>query len=92
VRAAADGVISYSGPALPRHGDAKIAQSIVLEHADGTSSTYTAPLSDGLPAGTRVPRGQWLGRLASSAAAPALRFAYQRDGTAVDPTALLVGQ
>lgn len=92
VRAAADGVISYSGPALPRHGDAKLAQSIVLDHADGTSSTYTAPLSDGLPSGTRVLRGQWLGRLASSSAAPTLRFTYQRDGKAVDPTALLVGQ
>jgi len=90
VRAAADGVISYSGPALPRHGDAKIAQSIVLQHADGTSSTYTASLSDSLPEGTQVLRGQWLGRLA--AASPALRFAYQREGKALDPSDLLVGQ
>jgi murein DD-endopeptidase MepM/ murein hydrolase activator NlpD len=90
VRAAADGVISYSGPALPRHGDAKIAQSIVLQHADGTSSTYTASLSDRLPEGTQVLRGQWLGRLAAET--PALRFAYQRDSKPIDPSTLLVGQ
>lgn len=90
VRAAADGVISYSGPALARHGDAKIAQSIVLQHADGTNSTYTASLSDRLPEGTQVLRGQWLGRLAAET--PALRFAYQRDGKPIDPSPLLVGR
>ena len=88
VRAAADGVISYSGPALPRHGDAKTAQSIVLEHADGTSSTYTALLSDGLPAGTRVLRG--LARTARlSSTEPTLRVAYQRAPRR-RPTALMV--
>jgi murein DD-endopeptidase MepM/ murein hydrolase activator NlpD len=88
VRAAADGLITYSGPALPKHGDAKTAQTIVLEHADGTSSTYTAPLTDGLATGTRVLRGQWLGRLASG---DALRFTWQRDGKPIDPTPILVG-
>jgi septal ring factor EnvC (AmiA/AmiB activator) len=91
VRAAADGLITYAGPALPKHGDAKIAQTIVLEHADGTESTYTAALSDALVAGARVLRGQWLGKLAPSAAPASLRFSWQRAGKAIDPTPVLVG-
>jgi septal ring factor EnvC (AmiA/AmiB activator) len=94
VRATTDGLVTYSGPALKGHGDPKIASSIVLEHADGTKSTYTAPLTDALATGTRVLRGQWLGRLAPSgdSASPSLRFAWQRGGAAIDPSAALVGR
>jgi len=94
VRATTDGLVTYSGPALKGQGDLKTAHSVVLEHADGSRTTYTAPLSDRLPAGARVLRGQWLGRLAaaSDGTEPQLRFAWHRDGTALDPSPLLVGQ
>lgn len=98
VRAAADGWIEYSGPALRGHGDAATERSIVLQHADGTRSTYTGVLAEPLAAGARVLRGQWLARAAgedgaAATKAPArLRFAWQRDGEAIDPSPILIGR
>jgi murein DD-endopeptidase MepM/ murein hydrolase activator NlpD len=93
VRATADGMVTYSGPALPGHGDPKKDSSIVLQHPDGTRTTYTAPMSDLLASDTRVLRGQWLGRLAATdSAASELRFAWQREATALDPSPTLVGR
>ena len=64
----------------------------MLEHADGTRTTYTAPLSELITTGTRVLRGEWLGRLASSdRPASELRFAWQRAGAAIDPSPVLIG-
>lgn len=93
VRAAVDGLVTYSGPARAADHAPEGAQTIVLQHADGTESMYSAPLTERIDSGAHVLRGQWLGRLASSDGAPCeLRFAWYRDRIAIDPGPVLVGR
>lgn len=95
VRVVADGVVVYSGGALPGHGHA-----IVVLHREGWVTLYGSVEPDGAAeAGTRVLRGEWIGRVAdASRAAPKARatshlhFEWLVAGQRRDPSGSFVGQ
>jgi murein DD-endopeptidase MepM/ murein hydrolase activator NlpD len=89
VRAAADGVVLYSGP-----GILEGLHAVVLLHREGWVTVYGAVREDGAAeAGTRVLRGEWIGRVAERAAgASELHFVWHVAGAPSDPTPLLIGQ
>ena len=88
VRAAADGVVLYSGP-----GIVEKLHAVVLLHRGGWVTVYGALREDGAAeAGTRVLRGEWIGRVAErEQGSSELHFAWYATGTAADPSPLLIG-
>ena len=89
VRAAADGVVLYSGPGIVEN-----AGAVVLLHRNGWVTVYGALREDGAAeAGTRVLRGEWIGRVAEREQGQSeLHFAWHAQGAFGDPTPLLIGQ
>lgn len=90
VRAAADGVVLYSGPGVYDDG----LHAIVILHRNGWITVYGAVRADGaVEAGTRVLRGEWIGRVSErQGAASELHFEWHEGAAASDPSALLIGQ
>ncbi|HMI92511.1 MAG TPA: M23 family metallopeptidase, partial [Polyangiales bacterium] len=88
VRAAADGVVLYSGLGIIEN-----LHAVVLLHRDGWVTVYGAVREDGAAeAGTRVLRGEWIGRVAEREQGQSeLHFAWHAAGAASDPTQLLIG-
>jgi murein DD-endopeptidase MepM/ murein hydrolase activator NlpD len=90
VRVAADGLVVYSGDGLRGYGHA-----IVVQHRDGWVTVYGSVRADGAAeAGTRVLRGEWIGRVAEQSAgrAPHLHFEWLVEGKRSDPTGHFVGR
>jgi murein DD-endopeptidase MepM/ murein hydrolase activator NlpD len=90
VRVAADGLVVYSGEGLRGYGHA-----IVVLHRSGWVTVYGSVRADGAAeAGTRVLRGEWIGRVAEQDAttAPHLHFEWLVDGRRNDPSGHFVGR
>lgn len=90
VRAAADGVVVYSGEGLVRGG-----RTIVIWHRAGWVTLYGCVLAEGAAeAGTRVLRGEWIGHVGAceSSRAPALHFEWLDRGERRDPSTQFVGR
>ncbi|MDD9932789.1 MAG: M23 family metallopeptidase, partial [Myxococcales bacterium] len=86
VRAAADGIVVYSGDGLAGMGHA-----VVLLHRTGWVTIYAGNRENGVQAGDQVQRGQWIGRVGRSAAGsePHLHFEWLQAGEHRDPSPLL---
>ncbi len=86
VRAAADGIVVYSGDGLAGMGHA-----VVLLHRTGWVTIYAGNRENGVEAGDQVQRGQWIGRVGRSAAGsePHLHFEWLQAGEHRDPSPLL---
>jgi murein DD-endopeptidase MepM/ murein hydrolase activator NlpD len=90
VRVAADGVVIYSGDGLRGYGHA-----IVVLHRSGWVTIYGSIRPDGAAdAGSRVLRGEWIGRVAAArAGAPShLHFEWLVAGERSDPSDHFVGR
>jgi murein DD-endopeptidase MepM/ murein hydrolase activator NlpD len=90
VRVAADGLVVYSGDGLRGYGHA-----IIVLHRGGWVTVYGSVRADGAAeAGTRVLRGEWIGRVAERRAGPAphLHFEWLVEGERNDPTGHFVGE
>jgi murein DD-endopeptidase MepM/ murein hydrolase activator NlpD len=90
VRAAADGVVVYSGPGLAAHG-----HTIVLWHRGGWVTLYGCVRAEGAAeAGAHVQRGEWIGHVGAceAGAASTLHFEWFDHGERRDPGALFVGR
>jgi murein DD-endopeptidase MepM/ murein hydrolase activator NlpD len=90
VRAAADGVVVYSGEGLVRGG-----RAIVVWHRGGWVTLYGCVSAEGAaPAGARVLRGEWIGHVGAceSSVTPALHFEWLDRGERRDPSAQFVGR
>jgi murein DD-endopeptidase MepM/ murein hydrolase activator NlpD len=87
VRAAADGVVIWSGDELNKYG-----KSVVLLHRNGWVTVYGAVDNTKFKPGDQVKRGTWIGRTETveTQSLSRLRFELRQNGKAVDPTALLV--
>jgi murein DD-endopeptidase MepM/ murein hydrolase activator NlpD len=86
VRAAGPGLVRFAGPLAGRG-------VVVIEHPDGVLTEYE-PLAASVPAGTRVARGQPIGRVlgrhGTCAAARCLHWSARRNGEYFDPMTLLL--
>jgi murein DD-endopeptidase MepM/ murein hydrolase activator NlpD len=90
VRAAADGVVVYSGEGLVRGG-----RTIVIWHRGGWVTLYGCVRAEGAAeAGARVLRGEWIGHVGTceSSVTPALHFEWLDRGERRDPSTLFVGR
>jgi murein DD-endopeptidase MepM/ murein hydrolase activator NlpD len=89
VRAVADGIVVYAGDDLPGYG-----HTLVLLHREGWVTLYGSLLAEGAAdAGTRVLRGEWIGRVGTVAESePHLHFEWLSEGERRDPSALFVGK
>ncbi len=85
VRAAADGLVVYSGDGLDGYGNA-----VVLLHPNGWVTAYGSNRENAVKAGDVVLRGAWIGRVGStgSAQGPHLHFELLQGGERRDPAPL----
>lgn len=81
VRAAADGTVLFTGW-MRGYG-----MLVILDHGGGISTTYSHLSSYGVTVGSRVHRGDVIGRIGSTgwSTGPHLFFEVRRDGQPVDP-------
>jgi lipoprotein NlpD len=85
VRAAADGVVVYSGAGLVGYGEL-----IIVKHSEEWLSAYAHNQQRLVSEGTRVSAGQVIARMGRSGAPrDMLHFEIRRNGKPVDPLALL---
>lgn len=81
VRAAADGVVVYSGNGLVGYGEL-----VIIKHSDSLLSAYAHNAKRLVKEGQRVSAGQQIATMGSSGAAnTGLGFQIRRDGNPVDP-------
>jgi lipoprotein NlpD len=81
VRAAADGVVVYSGNGLVGYGEL-----IIIKHSDSFLSAYGHNRKRLVKEGQRVSAGQLIAEIGSTGASrDELEFQIRRDGTPVDP-------
>ncbi len=85
VRAAADGVVVYSGNGLVGYGEL-----VIIKHNDSLLSAYGHNSKRLVKEGQRVTAGQEIARMGSSGAARVeLGFQIRKDGNPVDPLSYL---
>ncbi|MHC1479326.1 peptidoglycan DD-metalloendopeptidase family protein [Frateuria aurantia] len=88
VRAAADGVVVYSGNGLVGYGEL-----IIIKHSDALLSAYGHNSTRLVKEGQTVKSGQKIAEMGSSGASRVeLEFQVRRDGNPVDPMAYLPPQ
>lgn len=88
VRAAADGVVVYSGNGLVGYGEL-----IIIKHSDALLSAYGHNSTRLVKEGQTVKSGQKIAEMGSSGASRVeLQFQVRRDGNPVDPMAYLPPQ
>jgi lipoprotein NlpD len=81
VRAAADGVVVYSGNGLVGYGEL-----VIIKHSDSLLSAYAHNAKRLVKDGQRVSAGQQIATMGSSGAAnTGLGFQIRKDGNPVDP-------
>ena len=81
VRAAADGVVVYSGNGLVGYGEL-----VIIKHSDSFLSAYGHNRKRLVKEGQRVKAGQQIAEMgATGAARDELEFQIRRDGNPVDP-------
>lgn len=81
VRAAADGVVVYSGNGLVGYGEL-----VIIKHSDSLLSAYAHNARRLVKEGQRVSAGQQIATMGSSGAAnTGLGFQIRKDGNPVDP-------
>jgi len=81
VRAAADGVVVYSGNGLVGYGEL-----VIIKHSDSLLSAYAHNAKRLVKEGQRVTAGQQIATMGSSGAArTGLGFQIRKDGNPVDP-------
>lgn len=81
VRAAADGVVVYSGNGLVGYGEL-----VIIKHSDSLLSAYAHNAKRLVKEGQRVSAGQQIATMGSSGAAnTGLGFQIRKDGNPVDP-------
>jgi len=81
VRAAADGVVVYSGNGLVGYGEL-----VIIKHSDSLLSAYAHNAKRLVKEGQRVSAGQQIATMGSSGAATTgLGFQIRKDGNPVDP-------
>jgi murein DD-endopeptidase MepM/ murein hydrolase activator NlpD len=87
VRAAADGLVVYSGNELEGYGNA-----IILLHPNGWVTVYGSNQENAVQAGDEVKRGNWIGTVGSvlRKGRPHLHFEVLQNGERRDPGPLLV--
>ncbi|MEY2927647.1 MAG: hypothetical protein RL367_2124 [Pseudomonadota bacterium] len=83
VSAAADGVVAFVGDGVASYGG-----MVLIRHGSGWISAYGRIASASVTRGQRVRRGQIIGR-AGTGTAPQLHFQLRRDRKPVDPLAQL---
>lgn len=87
IRVVADGRVIYAGVGLRGVGNA-----IVVLHKNGWVTLYGSAESIHVQAGQNVQRGEWIGRVGTSAGGqPHLHFQLREEGRALRPDALFVG-
>jgi murein DD-endopeptidase MepM/ murein hydrolase activator NlpD len=89
VRDAADGVVVYSGQELGQ------GHAVLVLHRGGWLTLYAGVERDGAAeSGTRVLRGEWIGRVAAPEPGRSgrLRFEWIVDGRPADASAALFGE
>jgi lipoprotein NlpD len=85
VRAAAEGVVVYSGAGLVGYGEL-----IIVKHSEEWLSAYAHNQTRLVGEGTRVAAGQVIARMGHTGAArDMLHFEIRRNGKPVDPLAQL---
>jgi lipoprotein NlpD len=88
VRAAADGVVVYSGNGLVGYGEL-----IIIKHNDSYLSAYGHNRERLVKEGEKVRAGQTIAKMGSSGASrDELQFQIRRDGTPVNPLDYLPGR
>lgn len=88
VRAAADGVVVYSGNGLVGYGEL-----VIIKHNDSLLSAYGHNSKRLVKEGQRVSAGQEIARMGSSGASRVeLGFQIRKDGNPVDPMSYLPGK
>jgi lipoprotein NlpD len=81
VRAAADGVVVYSGSGLVGYGEL-----VIIKHSDSFLSAYGHNRKRLVKEGQRVSAGQLVAEMGSTGASrDELQFQIRRDGNPVDP-------
>lgn len=87
IRAARDGVVVFAG------WKGGYGRMIDVRHADGSVSRYAHASRLDVRSGTRVAKGQTIGRVGSSGTTtgPHLHFEIRRQGRTVDPLPILRG-
>jgi murein DD-endopeptidase MepM/ murein hydrolase activator NlpD len=87
VRAAADGLVVYSGDELKGYGNA-----IILLHPNGWVTVYGSNQQNAVEAGDEVKRGNWIASVGTVGPRdrPHLHFEVLEDGERRDPVELLV--
>lgn len=88
VRAAADGIVVYSGDGVPGYGNV-----VVLLHGNGWVTVYAGNQDNAVQLGQRVLRGEWIAHVgaASGDEQARLRFEWLEGGARKDPRELLTG-
>jgi lipoprotein NlpD len=85
IRAAADGVVVYSGNGLVGYGEL-----VIIKHSDSLLSAYGHNRKRLVKEGQRVTAGQQIAEMGSTGAARAgLEFQIRKDGNPVDPLGYL---
>lgn len=85
VRAAADGVVVYSGNGLVGYGEL-----VIIKHSDSMLSAYGHNRKRLVKEGQHVGAGQQIAEMGSTGAARnGLEFQIRKDGNPVDPLAYL---
>jgi murein DD-endopeptidase MepM/ murein hydrolase activator NlpD len=88
VRAAADGLVVYSGDGVPGYGNV-----VVLLHGNGWVTLYAGNEANAVQQGQQVLRGQWIAHVGVSPgqAHSGLRFEWLQAGIRMDPSSVLSG-
>lgn len=86
IRAAADGVVVYSGDEIPGYG-----RMVILDHGSGWATCYAHNSANLVRANDRVRAGDLIARVGETgrATGPHLHFEVRRNQIAVDPLPLL---
>jgi lipoprotein NlpD len=85
VRAAADGVVVYSGNGLVGYGEL-----VIIKHSDSMLSAYGHNRKRLVKEGQRVSAGQQIAEMGSTGAARnGLEFQIRKDGNPIDPLTYL---
>lgn len=87
VRAAADGVVVYSGNGLKGYG-----QLIIIKHSDEYLSAYGHNKTRKVEEGAHVDAGQVIASMGLDEGKPRLHFEIRRNGKPVDPRKYLPGR
>ena len=88
VRAAEDGVVTYSGNELKNYGNL-----VLIKHADGYVTAYAHNSELSVKKGDTVRRGQIISKAGQSGdvTTPQLHFEIRKGSTAVDPSRYVAG-